>query len=495
MNRIQKISMVALLLGLFHINLVAQGVTDALRYTNFNYSGTARFMGTGSALGPLGADISVASTNPAGLALFRRSEFTMTPALFANNTDSRLTNTGNRGVIEESRTNMNLHNIGAVITSRPLSKRWKNVNFGFTLNHLGNFNRRFIFQGESVGSIAESWQERANSFEGIGSFTTGLAFDAGVLYDFNDDGFYDIDYELNRDAPLNRTQEVTEEGSMSELSFSLAGNYDEKLSIGISVGVPIVNFSYQKRYTERDDNPGPGGAVPYFESLVLEENLRTTGAGINAKLGLIFRLTQAFRLSGAVHTPTAFSLQDNFDSRLVNNYYEDEDEQGAFLGSEATSEGFFDYSLNSPWRYMGGMGFLFGKNGFLSAEVEYVDFANSTFDFDGFISDQQNVNNAISRDLSDVINVRLGGELAVQEFRFRLGYHIRSSPFANDETNRNQLSAGFGYRAQGFFVDLGFRRAMYEEFYYPYVAREAPVQEVVNEFNINQLAVTIGAKF
>jgi len=487
--------MVALLLGLSHFRASAQGVTDALRYTNFNYSGTARFMGTGGSLSPLGADISVASTNPAGLALFRRSEFTMTPALFINNTNSRLINTGNPGVIQENRTNMNLHNIGAVITSRPLSKRWKNVNFGFTLNHLGNFNRRFVFQGESIGSIAESWQERANDFAGVGAFDTGLAFDAGILYDFNDDGFYDIDYELNREAPLNRMQEVTEEGSMSELSFSLAGNYDEKLSIGLSVGVPIVNFSTKKRYTERDENSGPGGAVPYFESLVYEENLRTTGAGINAKLGLIFRLNQAFRLSGAVHTPTAFGLQDNFDSRLVNNYFEDEDEQGAFLGTEAASEGFFDYTLNTPWRYSGGLGFIFGKNGFLSTEVEYVDFANATFGFDGFASDEQNVNTAISRDLRDVLNIRIGGEVAVNEFRFRLGYNIRSSPFANDETNRNQLSAGFGYRGQSFFVDLGYRRALYEELYYPYVAREVPVQEVVNEFNVNQLALTIGAKF
>lgn len=495
MNRIQIISIIALLAGLLPLHLSGQGVTDALRYTNFNYSGTARFMGTGGALGPLGADISVASTNPAGIALFRRSEFTITPALFVNNTNSRLTNTGNPGVIQESRANVNLHNIGAVITSRPLSKRWKNVNFGFTLNHLGNFNRRFTFQGESVGSIAESWQERANGFEGIGSFDTGLAFDAGVLYDFNDDGFYDIDYELNREAPLSRVQEVTEEGSMSELAFTLAGNYDEKLSIGLSVGVPIVNFSSVKRYTERDDNAGPGGAVPYFESLAYEENLRTTGAGINAKLGLIFRLNQAFRISGSVHTPTAFGLQDNFDSRLVNNYYEDEEEQGAFLGTEATAEGFFDYSLNSPWRYSGGLGFIFGKNGFLSAEVEYVDFTNSTFDFDGFISDQQRVNDAIARDLVDVLNIRMGGEVAVDQFRFRLGYNIRSSPFANDETNRNQLSAGFGYRAEGFFVDLGYRRAMFDEFYYPYVAQEVPVQEVINEFNLNQLALTIGAKF
>ena len=40
--------------------------------------GTARYVGMGGAMGALGADISVISNNPAGIALFRRSSVSMT---------------------------------------------------------------------------------------------------------------------------------------------------------------------------------------------------------------------------------------------------------------------------------------------------------------------------------------------------------------------------------------------------------------------------------
>ncbi|MEO0874492.1 MAG: hydrocarbon degradation protein, partial [Bacteroidota bacterium] len=59
---------------IFSLSINAQNFSDALRYSNFDPIGTARFMGTGSALGPLGADFSVMSTNPAGLGWLRKSE-------------------------------------------------------------------------------------------------------------------------------------------------------------------------------------------------------------------------------------------------------------------------------------------------------------------------------------------------------------------------------------------------------------------------------------
>lgn len=487
--------MVLLLTFFWGTDTTAQNVGDALRYIDLSPSGTARFMATGGALGPLGADLSVVNTNPAGIGFFRSSEFTITPALFLNSTSSRLRNADRFGAQADDKVTFNLHNLGMVIASRPLSKKWKNVNFGITLNHLADFNRAYTFGGNSVGSIAESWQEQANGTIGINGFETALALNAGVLYDFNEDGVYDIDYELNRDAVLFRNQSVIEEGSMSELAFTFAGNYDEKLAIGLTIGVPIINYAYQKTYAEVDDNAGAGGAVPYFESLEFTENLRTTGSGINAKFGFIFRANQAFRFGGSVHTPSILSLEDNFDNRLVNNYYEDELEQGQFLGTDEIAEGFFDYQLNTPWRYTGGVGFLFGKNGFLSADVEYADFPSTRFSYDGFDADQRAVNQEITNELQDQLIVRIGGEVAIDNFRFRLGYNLRSAPFINDESNRNQYSAGVGYRYKGFFVDLGYRYTTFETLYYPYVTEEFPIQEVRNNFSVGQIGLTIGSKF
>jgi hypothetical protein len=63
----------------------AQTDADALRYSMLNYGSTARSLGMGNAFGALGADFSSLSTNPAGIAVYRRSEFSISP-MFSNRT-------------------------------------------------------------------------------------------------------------------------------------------------------------------------------------------------------------------------------------------------------------------------------------------------------------------------------------------------------------------------------------------------------------------------
>ena len=68
--------------------LFAQNEVDALRYSeNFN-GGTARYMSMGGAFGALGGDLSVLSTNPAGIAVFRTSKFSFTPGMYYNEINS-----------------------------------------------------------------------------------------------------------------------------------------------------------------------------------------------------------------------------------------------------------------------------------------------------------------------------------------------------------------------------------------------------------------------
>ena len=48
----------------------AQNYTDALRYSNEELNGTARFKAMGGAFGALGGDFSSISQNPAGSSIF-----------------------------------------------------------------------------------------------------------------------------------------------------------------------------------------------------------------------------------------------------------------------------------------------------------------------------------------------------------------------------------------------------------------------------------------
>ena len=65
----------------------AQTAYDALRYSENNYEGTARSVAMGNAFTALGGDLGAVTINPAGSAVAKYSQITLTPGLtFSTNT-------------------------------------------------------------------------------------------------------------------------------------------------------------------------------------------------------------------------------------------------------------------------------------------------------------------------------------------------------------------------------------------------------------------------
>lgn len=490
--RILSLSAMVWAISIFHLQ--AQTANDALRYSYYQVGGTARTIGVGGALGALGADFSTLSTNPAGLGMYRRSEFTVTPSFFMSNVDSYLDSDPEGLVESESKNNFNLNNIGVVLFSQPRNFKWKTSNFGIGLNRVANFNQRFFYEGDSPGSLVLAFQEQANREGQLDDFTSGVAADAFAIYiDENfDPNLYLSDFDLAPGALVRREQLVATSGSINELVFSFAGNYDERIIIGATLGVPFLSFTEDKTYRESDPGTGANGNVPFFDNLEYRERLTTTGAGINLKLGLILRVNQMVRLGAAFHTPTAFRLEDNFSSSMVYRYTEN-NQPYAYDGQ--SPDGLFNYRLRTPWRAIGSAGFIFGKSGFVSGEVEYTDYTSSSFRYDGFSGSETEVNSEIDRTLSKALNIRVGGEYAFQDFRFRAGVGLHQSPLEGDDTINNSLSLGAGYRGESFFLDLAFRNFNAKETYVPYQATLSPMQFVNNNISTNQVFLTLGFKF
>ena len=73
----------------------SQNEIDALRYSQHQYGGTARFRSMAGAFGALGGDFSVLSLNPAGIGIYRKSEFTFTPSFFSQKTTSDFNGSNN----------------------------------------------------------------------------------------------------------------------------------------------------------------------------------------------------------------------------------------------------------------------------------------------------------------------------------------------------------------------------------------------------------------
>lgn len=473
--------------------LNGQTVEDAVRYSLLEVSSTARAAGLGGGLGALGADFSVLSTNPAGLATVRRSEFTFTPAFTSTADESILE--GLNAPNTKSKANFNFNNIGLIFPSQPLSTNWTNTAFGVGLNRMANFHQKVYYEGTSFGSITERWVDLANgvSPNNLG-FEEGLAFDAEAIYnpDENDNTFYLNDF--NPGESVWRSQNIKRKGSYNELVISYAGNFKERLMIGATMGIPFINYEEKKTYVEKVADP----TNPVFNELTYTENLKTSGAGINLKVGMILRVNQMFRVGAAIHTPTGIGLTDDFSSDLDYSY-----SLGgiSYSNSQASPAGKFEYRMRTPWRVIGSAGLVFAKSGFLVAEVEYLNYTKAKFNFNnatngGDEAYEAELNQQIEDKLTSALNIRLGGEYALDKFRFRGGYAIMQSPYSKDFEPIGTLSVGAGaWWSESFFMDIAYRRQISQGQYSPYVYRNEPGQSVSQDITRNQFLLTFGFKF
>ena len=69
---------------LFVVATFAQGVDDACLFSQTYYQGTAKALGMGNAMGAVGGDMASVCINPAGMGIYRSTEFTTPLSLMDN---------------------------------------------------------------------------------------------------------------------------------------------------------------------------------------------------------------------------------------------------------------------------------------------------------------------------------------------------------------------------------------------------------------------------
>lgn len=481
------------ILALFAINLSAQTAADAIRYTYLNPAGTGRVLGVGGAFGALGAEFTSTSLNPAGLAMYRSGELVFSPALRFTRVDASLPGGGAPYV--ERGSAFRFDNVGIVFHTPPRRSRWKTYNVGIGLNQLANFNRDIYYAGYAPGTVLNPWFEEARpqlqanpNGSTLDPFTGGLAFETGAFYFQNNRPSYD--FEGNENADIRRTHTIAQSGRINELVFSMAGNYDERLFIGATFGVPFARYRFEGDYAEQDANDN----VIYFDELAFTEYYETEGVGLNGKFGIILRASQAFRIGTYFHTPTWWRLTDNFNNAFL---YQFTDGTGTNRTTAQSPDGSFDYRLVTPWRAGMSTAILFDKKGFVSADVEWVDYSAARYNFTprtantALKEQERQVNNQIRRRYEGAMNIRLGGELALSVFRLRGGVSLLGKPEVGEEGFNVGYSGGVGVKGQGFFLDLGVRTAAPVGTVVPYAG--GPV--VSTQGRVTDVMLSIGFKF
>lgn len=472
----------------------AQTASEALRYSLLEPGGTARTIGVGGAIGAMGADFATVGTNPAGLAAFRQSEIVFTPSVYNSNVDALLIDSEENALRSADRSNFHLNGVGIVFATKPRSPEWRNFNIGIGMNRVAHFRQDINFIGTTPGSITNRFLELADGFtpSQLDAFEAGLAFNTGAIYnpDPNDNTIYVSDFTTFE--PVLKSQIIRSSGSINDVVFSFAGNYKDKLMLGATVSVPFISFTENKTYREQD----PDGNNPNFNELQFNENLRTSGAGINLKLGAIFVPVHALRFGLAVHTPTAFAMTDNFSNIMT---YDFEFNGNNRLNDSSPNGEDFKYRLRTPWRFVGSAGVLAGKRGFISAEAEWMNYGGAQYRFHQATNFEdleyaRLLNDQIASNYRSVVALRMGGELALDKFRLRLGFHSSASPYEGDTGRIEGFTFGAGLRERKFFLDLAFRNTRYGESYLPFITSSPPNQTVDLAISNSLFVATFGFK-
>lgn len=497
MNRIEK--SIALIVGIAFLGLpfgsFAQTIQDAIRFSTLNLSGSARSMGAGNTFGAIGADFSNLSTNPAGLGLFRKSEFYISPQLQFVNAESRLVGEQNIPFTEE-RTRFNFTGVGYIGATETMGN-WRTVNFGIGYNRLADFHRNSFYDGTGEGSIGEFFTEQADGFliDELDGFVAGPAYDAGIIFeDPTAPGTGTYLNDIGQEREMSRTQSIRNTGQFGELAFSMAGNYDEKLMLGITLGVPIIRFNSVDRYEEQEVMD----VNPIYESLTFEQRLQTSGEGVNVKLGGIYRVNQTLRFSLAYHSPSLLRLEEDFSNSAT--YVADFTGAGNETFQGESPEGFFEYRLRTPGRLSGGLGVILGEHGLFTAEAEMINYAGANFNFiDESAADalyERELNNQIDRDLRRAFNFKAGGEASIDIFRLRAGIGFNGTPNKVNPDFNMVYSFGAGIRERVFYFDVAYQRAVENDLLTPYLLSDESRRPQVNEqFVTTRMVATVGLRF
>ena len=423
------------------VTLNAQDQYSASEFATSDLNGTSRYVGLGGALDALGGDISVMGSNPAGTAIYKKTDMSFTAGAFFTGEDGQLGHDGN------------------------LSQT----------NQIANL-------------MNESYQY--NSY----GMLTGVAYDAGLLYDVKDEQNNHKTYRGVGAQTANFRRATY--GSTSQFDLNLSFNISNQFFWGMSVGVYDVNYNRETLYSELGvDNIGYD----------IRNWYETNGNGFDIKMGLIWRPIKEspFRVGLSVHTPTWYRLEDTNGTDIsINN---------STIWDSADP---YEYDYRTPWKFGFSLGHTVGNFLALGAQYEVSDLSSCHYSSVDWDNDDyfRLMNDKISNQLKAQHTLRFGMEIKpATNFALRFGYNYVSSPIKetawkesfcdgyNGETDyinwggTNRITCGLGYRFNGGYFDISYQYQTQKGDFYAFCDESLQPTQIKN--NRNQLMATIGFRF
>lgn len=439
----------------------AQTADVALAMAEEQYEGSARTMAMGNAFTALGGDIGAVGINPAGAAVMRNSQFSITPTFnVARSTSDYLS-----GSSKDRNTRFGISN-GGVIWSFDSGayNGLLNFNFGFVYSGRNNFNS-YIAGAGNTGTTSMLSSHAANlsydhvPFDKLEGSTTPYSSSGrnwSEILAWNTYALATID-EYSYDQYISSTENLSggfvyvagdlhqkfnrqTYGSNDEFALNFSANISDKVFLGMNVNLLSVNYNVNENYSETSINPSE--FQDGFVSMQQNYWMRSSGAGVNLKFGAIVTPVKGLRLGATITTPSWYTMTDTWGYRMTTSF-----NNGNTYPKDSPT-GTYDYKLTTPFRFSVGAAFVFGTGGLLSADYERVDYSSTKFRTPrNSFSNDIDFENQVLRSNGKAANIfRVGGEYWILGLTaLRAGYASYGSTDAQS-VNTQFVSGGLGWR-------------------------------------------------
>ena len=482
---------------LLSFSIMAQDITDALRFSTQEVNGTARYTAMGGAFGALGGDISAININPASSAVFLTNKFSGSVDFTSINNDSFY---GNNSILSStSETDFDLNQIGAVFVFETNNENavFDKLTLGFSYNRTNTFDDELRFQGNNSESISDYFLNRAQGVP-LDLLTPRSGESVAELYQFlgEDEGFGAqqafLGYEaflINAEDPLdsqntsylsnvfgnNFSQNYFEQtrGNSGKYTLNGGGQIGDRIHLGVNFNIHFLDY---RRLTRLDEFNSESTGI---NDIFFDNELRTRGSGISLQVGGIFKVTEGWRLGFTYDTPTWMNISDELSQRLETLSAR----QDVAIVDPNVINIYPDYNFKTPGRVSLSTAYVFGVSGLLSFDYSYKDFSAMEFTSDGFDIQNQDITNL----LTGAATYNFGGEYRILNTSLRAGYFLQESPYNNEALLDDTVgySFGLGFSLGNTTLDLSYQRMEQDRqniLYQTDFSQEAQVQSVFNNY-------------
>lgn len=386
----------------------AQNMYDAMRFSQNNYTGTARTLGMGNAVTAVGGDLGSIGINPAGSAVARYGQFTLTGGLSISATGSSFSPEGDLSygpVARNSRVRGALPNVGvSMVLETGRKVGMKRMTFAVVANRTDTYNVKTDVSGinsrsSKVAELAngafgydESALSRYSSFDNSDiSWDLLTAYQGGMFGGFGVPGEYvGVTETISSDGkyhylsgPLHQTSYTSQIGSKTDVILNFGADFNDNLFLGVNLGLPFGNYEYTDSFYENPVNKDefPISFVEkdrivdtYFRSATFDYRYVASMRGVYLKLGAIYMPTRNLRVGLAFQTPTAMTVSETWQYGAYSSF-----DNSGYNATSTSPVGDYSYMLRTPYIANVGVAYTFGQLGLLSVDYEFSDFSIMKF--------------------------------------------------------------------------------------------------------------------